>query len=57
MSNVDSSLARRGNKNGNFLKKPESDLQPLPAEPINDSSGNPWAPFNAQVDAGNPIEP
>ena len=50
MSNVDSSLARPCDKNGNFLKKPESDLQPLPAEPINDSSGNPWAPFKDRLE-------
>ena len=50
MSNVDSSLAWPCDKNGNFLKKPESDLQPLPAEPINDSSGNPWAPFNDRLE-------
>ena len=50
MSNVDSSLAQPCDKNGKFFKKLEPDLQPLPTEPINNSSGNPWAPFNDHLE-------
>ncbi|KDR70757.1 hypothetical protein GALMADRAFT_214468 [Galerina marginata CBS 339.88] len=33
-----------------FLEKPESYPQPLPAEPINDSSANPWTPFEDRLE-------